>query len=61
MAQRYGAFGEKTLYGKKSLGIIRSTFIIDKHGVVRHALYGVKAAGHAQQVLALVKKLRKGA
>lgn len=46
----YGAFGEKTMYGKKTMGVIRSTFVIDGHGVVQHALYNVKATGHVARV-----------
>ncbi|MBB6626787.1 thioredoxin-dependent thiol peroxidase [Nocardioides sp. KIGAM211] len=48
----YGAFGEKKLYGKVVQGVIRSTFVIDEHGVVELAQYNVKATGH-------VAKLRK--
>jgi peroxiredoxin Q/BCP len=39
-------------------GIVRSTFVIDKSGAVRHALYGVNARGHASAVLNLVKELK---
>src|SRR5215207_11117568 len=39
----YGAFGEKTNYGKTVMGVIRSTFVIDENGVVERALYNVKA------------------
>lgn len=46
----YGAFGEKTMYGKKTMGVIRSTFVIDGHGVVQQALYNVKATGHVARV-----------
>ncbi len=42
VAEAYGAWGEKTLYGKKSLGIIRSSFLIDAAGKVIQAWYGVK-------------------
>lgn len=48
----YGAFGEKINYGKKYLGVIRSTFVIDEQGRIERALYNVKATGH-------VAKLRK--
>jgi peroxiredoxin Q/BCP len=48
----YGAWGEKTLYGKKSIGVIRSTFLIDPKGKVARAWYHVKADGHAAKVLA---------
>ena len=50
--ERYGAWGEKTLYGKKSVGVIRSTFLIRTDGKVRRAWYHVKADGHAEKVLA---------
>lgn len=46
----YGAYGEKTMYGKRTLGVIRSTFVIDSRGVVQHALYNVRAAGHVARV-----------
>nr|WP_199767649.1 peroxiredoxin [Helicobacter baculiformis] len=54
VAKTYGAYGEKNLYGKTSVGIIRSTFVIDKEGKIIHALYNVKAKGHAQKVLGLL-------
>jgi peroxiredoxin Q/BCP len=50
--EAYGAWGEKTLYGKKSVGVIRSTFLIDEEGKVQRAWYSVKANGHAEKVLA---------
>ncbi|MBO0814760.1 MAG: thioredoxin-dependent thiol peroxidase [Actinobacteria bacterium] len=46
----YGAWGEKTLYGKKSVGVIRSTFVIDPDGKVERAQYGVKATGHVARL-----------
>ena len=42
----YGAFGEKSMYGKVYEGLIRSTFVIDDKGKIAHALYNVKATGH---------------
>jgi peroxiredoxin Q/BCP len=50
--ERYGAWGEKTLYGKKSVGVIRSTFLVGADGKVQRAWYHVKAGGHAEKVLA---------
>jgi thioredoxin-dependent peroxiredoxin len=44
--QAYGAYGEKTMYGKTTVGVIRSTFVIGADGKVEHAYYGVKATGH---------------
>jgi peroxiredoxin Q/BCP len=50
----YGAYGEKTLYGKTITGVLRSTFVVDADGSIRLALYNVKATGH---VASLRKKL----
>jgi len=48
----YGAFGEKMLYGKKVMGVIRSTFLIGPTGTIEQAWYGVRADGHAAKVVA---------
>jgi peroxiredoxin Q/BCP len=48
--QAYGAFGEKTMYGKKVTGVIRSTFVIDEQGKVELAQYNVKATGHVAKL-----------
>ncbi|WP_312722183.1 thioredoxin-dependent thiol peroxidase [Mobilicoccus sp.] len=50
----YGAYGEKTMYGKKTVGVIRSTFVIDEDGRVALARYNVRAKGH---VASLAKAL----
>jgi len=50
-ALEYGAYGEKTMYGRKTMGIIRSTFLIDEKGVVRKAWRNVKVAGHVDEVM----------
>jgi peroxiredoxin Q/BCP len=47
----YGAWGEKTLYGKKVTGVIRSTVVIDAAGQVERAFYNVKATGHVAKLL----------
>jgi peroxiredoxin Q/BCP len=47
----YGAYGEKKLYGKVVVGVIRSTFIIDADGVIERALYNVKATGHVAKLI----------
>ena len=49
--EAYGAWGEKTLYGRKSVGVIRSTFLISADGTVERAWYHVRADGHAAKVL----------
>ena len=54
MHEAYGAWGEKTNYGKTVLGVIRSTFVIDGDGRVEHALYTVKATGHVARVRSLL-------
>ena len=55
--EKYGAWGEKVLYGKKSMGIIRSTVIIGKDGKVAKVFPKVKVAGHDAAVLDALKKL----
>ncbi|MCW2708777.1 MAG: peroxiredoxin [Frankiales bacterium] len=47
----YGAYGEKQLYGKTVVGVIRSTFLLDEKGKVTQALYGVKATGHVAKLM----------
>jgi thioredoxin-dependent peroxiredoxin len=47
----YGAYGEKKLYGKTMVGVIRSTFIVDADGKVEKAFYNVKATGHVERLL----------
>jgi peroxiredoxin Q/BCP len=51
VAEQYGVWGEKKFAGRTSVGIIRSTFIIDQEGNVARAMKGIKPAGHAAQVL----------
>jgi peroxiredoxin Q/BCP len=48
--QAYGAFGEKTMYGKTVTGVIRSTFVIDAEGAIEKAQYNVKATGHVAKL-----------
>ncbi|HEV7203374.1 MAG TPA: thioredoxin-dependent thiol peroxidase [Jatrophihabitans sp.] len=48
--QAYGAFGEKTMYGKTVTGVIRSTFVIDEEGRIELAQYNVKATGHVAKL-----------
>lgn len=49
--ERYGAWGEKTMYGRKTTGVIRSTLLVGDDGKVQRAWYGVRADGHAAKVL----------
>jgi thioredoxin-dependent peroxiredoxin len=46
----WGAFGEKTMYGKKVQGVIRSTFVVDEKGAIEVAQYNVKATGHVAKL-----------
>ena len=57
VATRFGAWGEKVLYGKKVVGMIRSTFVIDGEGVVRKVFPRVRVDGHAEKVLEAVSQL----
>ena len=57
VAGRYGAWGVKTMYGREVTGIIRSTFIIDPEGVVRHTWRKVKVPGHAEEVIRRLQEL----
>ena len=52
VAEAYGAWGEKSMYGKKYMGILRTTFIIGKDGKIKKVFEKVKADGHAVEVLA---------
>lgn len=52
IAEKYGAYGEKNMYGKKTMGIIRSTYLIDEKGKITKIWRNVKATGHIEKVLA---------
>jgi peroxiredoxin Q/BCP len=53
--EAYGVWQEKNLYGKKSMGIVRTTYIIDGEGTVKHVFPKVKVDGHIQEVLTALK------
>src|SRR5699024_7438789 len=57
LCNAYGVLKEKSMYGKKHIGIERSTFVIDGEGTVRKVWRGVKVCGHAEAVLAAVRAL----
>ncbi len=48
--EAYGAYGEKTMYGRKVMGVIRSTFVVDESGNLELAQYNVKATGHVAKL-----------
>ncbi len=56
--ERYGAWGEKTMYGRTTKGVIRSTVVIDPQGTVAHHWPRVKASGHAAKVRERLAELR---
>ncbi len=58
VCKRYGVMVEKEWEGHKKHVISRSTFVIDKQGTIRHAMYGVHAHGHAREILNLIKELK---
>ena len=58
LCNAFGVIKEKNMYGRKVLGIERSTFLIDPDGVIRHSWRPVKVAGHAQAVLDALKAAR---
>ncbi len=60
LCKAFDVIREKTLYGKKFLGIERSTFIIDKRGILRQEFRKVKVNGHVPAVLEAVKQLHGG-
>ena len=53
----YGVWGEKTLFGRKYMGVIRSTFLIDRAGRIARIWRGVRVRGHAAEVLQAVGKI----
>lgn len=57
LSDAIGVFAEKKMYGKSFMGLIRSTFLIDKKGVVAKAWPKVKVTGHAEEVLAAAQEL----
>ena len=57
LCEAYGVWQEKEKNGVKKMGIVRSTFVIDKNGELVDVIYGVTADGHAQEMLSLVEKL----
>ena len=57
VAEKYGAWREKNMYGKKSMGIARSTFLIDGKGIIRRVWKAVKVDGHDEAVLTALREL----
>ena len=57
ICSKFGVWVEKSMYGKKYMGIQRSTFLINTEGKIQHIWSKVKVPGHAEEVLEVVKKL----
>ena len=57
ISTKYGVWQEKKLYGKTFMGIVRSTFIIDKAGTVKKIIPKVKVKGHVEEVVEILKKI----
>jgi len=55
VANKFGVIKEKNMYGKKVMGIARTTFVIDKEGNIAGVFENVKPEGHAEEVLAVLK------
>jgi peroxiredoxin Q/BCP len=51
--EKYGVWGEKSMYGRKYMGVLRTTFLIDETGKIAHIIDKVKSKEHAQQILKL--------
>ncbi len=58
VCKKYGVLYDKEVDGHKKVSIQRSTFLIDKSGKLRHALYAVHAHGHAEEILKLIKEMK---
>jgi len=57
LCEAYDVWQEKEKNGIKKMGVLRSTFIVDATGTIRHAMYGITPKGHAEEVLGLIKAL----
>jgi len=55
MLEAYGVWREKVLYGRSSMGIVRTTYLIDPQGKIQHVFPKVKVEGHIQEVLAALR------
>ena len=58
VCRKYGVIQEKEADGVRRECLVRSTFVIDKKGVIRHAAYGISPRGHAMEVFDVVRRLR---
>ena len=61
VAQKFDVLKEKNMYGRKVIGVARTTFLIGPDGKIEHVFESVKPDGHAEEVLAKVKEMAKAA
>ena len=61
VANAYGVMKEKNMYGRKVMGVARTTFLIGPDGKIKHIFRNVKAEGHAEEVLAQLKAISEDA
>ncbi len=54
ICEKYGVWQEKSMYGKKSMGIVRSTFVIDEAGTIAHIFPKVQVKGHVDEIMAIL-------
>jgi len=55
--EKFGVWGEKSMYGKKYMGLLRTTFILDEKGVIRHVIAKPKAKQHAEEIMDIASKI----
>jgi thioredoxin-dependent peroxiredoxin len=58
ICEKFGTWIEKSMYGRKYMGIERATFLVDAEGVIQHIWRNVKAKGHAEEVLKTLKEVK---
>jgi peroxiredoxin Q/BCP len=58
--EKYGVWGEKSMYGRKYMGVIRTTFLIDEKGILRKIIEKPKSSDHAKEILKEFKKMEEG-
>lgn len=55
--EKFGVWGEKSMYGKKYMGLLRTTFILDEKGIIRHVIAKPKSKQHAEEIIEISKKI----
>jgi len=55
--EKFGVWGEKSMYGKKYMGLLRTTFILDEKGIIRHVIAKPKAKQHAEEIMDIASKI----